>query len=173
MHAIMAPAPIGSSPLKVTTTEGGTLLLAESPDGRILVEGRRGAAAEPSAAIMETAGGTWRFEHREPGETQEHVYDDYGDVVASITRRHMRPGEIELADGERIGVSSGRGRFSHGCAFGELALASAPMLRPDRFFTLKLSNALLARDDCELIVAIAAHVGESEIASSIEQSRPG
>ena len=158
-----------TTPLKVRTAKGGRIW-AEASDGTVVVEGIRGRAAGPDFATLETAHGTWHVRRPENRGEPTAVLDALGRQVATYEKHLMRRGELTLAGGETLPVTGARLSFSHSGKLGDLAHGKAPFLRPGRHYTLTLSEALLARDDRELLTALAAHLIQTEIDASIQAS---
>jgi hypothetical protein len=152
--------------LKVTSEDKGRLLIGRAPNGDTVVEIRR----DNGAAALQTKNAAWRMEKAEGGSV---VLDAAGATVARVRRRMVSGREIELAGGEQIRMSTMRLGIGHGCRFGDLADAKAPFLMPQRYFTLKLSDELLARPDRELLIAVFTSIADTAISTAIQTSAQG
>ena len=154
-------APIGSSPLKVR--KKNRILTADDPSGATVV---RGTPGQDVAAVLETAGGTWRIQSRVDDVRQ--VYDRNGLTVATLRHKTMRGTDVELPSGESIHVTTGNLQlFGIGCKVGDLASARAPFLAPQRYFKLALNDALLGRADRDLLVALSAYLTEIVVSAQV------
>lgn len=163
------PIPISSSPLKVAVSEKGTVMTATDADGQVVLEGVRGARAEPASAVQATAGGAWTISKRNDDRVAQ-VQDAAGVVVAEIRGGGWRGLVIVTGDGTEIPAKEARFKPWHGASFGSLASARAPWVMPQRSFKLSLNDELLARPDCEMLVAVFAHVARQEIVASINSN---
>ena len=146
--------------LKVTSEDKGRLVVGRAPNGDTVVEVRRGA----DGTTLQTKNAAWRVHEGE-------VFDAASTKVALI-HRNLTGREIELLGGERIKVGRRLGP-GHGCRFGDLADAKAPFLMPQRYFTLRLSDALLARQDRELLIGLFTSIADGTISAAIAASASG
>jgi hypothetical protein len=157
--------PILSSPLKVRDKDGK--LTAEDGNGGLVVTGTRGGHDAAEVIVLNTSGGSWRVQ-REVDKVNG-VLDRDGRPVANVQRRAFKSTLIELPSGESIPVTKGQLRiFGMGCSMGDLASARAPFLRPNRYYTLTLKEALLQRPDKELLVALGAYIAQGMIDAQIQ-----
>jgi hypothetical protein len=102
------------------------------------------------------------------------VIDPAGREAARIERTSRKSWELRLADGAAVTVTS-RSLFMRGftCTVGDLAHAVTPALAPQRYFTLTLTDAALARPDREAIAVASTWICESWLASLITDSASG
>jgi hypothetical protein len=159
------PSPITSSPLSVKVSKDGTTVTATDPDGNVVLESQRpiGDNTAPPA-VHATAAGTWTIGWRnEAGNTA--VTDAAGVPVAELRGHPFVALTIATGDGTEIHPVTGPFLTRYGVKFGQLAEASATYLLQKRDgFKLKLSDELLARRDCEMLVAVFVHLGRVYIA---------
>jgi hypothetical protein len=163
------PSLIASSPLKVAVTEKGAVITATDHSGAVVVEGLRGKRAAPASAVLTTAAQTWTISANVDHVRQ--VQDAAGVVVAEIRGGGWRHDTIVTGDGSEIPSKSRGAKPGYGASFGSLASARAPWLTPKRPFKLTLSDELLARPDCEMLVAVFAHVAHQKIVSAIRSAQ--
>lgn len=161
----MPPNPITSSPLKVATTEKGTVMTATDPSGQVVLDGLRGDPVAPAGAVLTTAGSVWTVAAKH-GDVRQ-VLDPAGVVVAEIRRAGWTHDVIVTGDGTEIPAKGRGARIGYGAIFGPLAHARAPFIGPARPFTLTLSPELLARPDHEMLVAVFAHIARGKIIAAI------
>jgi hypothetical protein len=149
--------------LKVTYAKKGKPTVGRAPNGDTVVEVRR----DLEGTVLQTKNQAWRIVRGDEGTA---VLDAAGATVASVRHRRFQGEDIALAGGEVIELRGNRLQVGHGCRFGDLAAAKAPFLAPQRYFTLTLSDALLAREDRELLIALMTCLAESHISISISVS---
>jgi hypothetical protein len=155
-----------SSPLKVRWRH--KRFTAVNSSGAIVFDG---AADGADPLVCATAGGSWRIRQRASDESGKYnlVLDADGRTIARIDRHLMRHTQVVLPGGEAIAVTSGRFRlFSYGSRIGNLAVARAPYLFPQRYFTMKLSDELLSRPDREVLVVVGAYLASNAITAAIQ-----
>jgi hypothetical protein len=146
--------------LKVAEKDGA--VVGRAPNGDTVVEVRGGEGGP----VLQTKNAAWQVRKGDGGWA---VVDTTEAVAATIRRRMITGREIVLPDGETIKQGSRVG-MGHGCRFGTLAAAKAPFVRPDRYFTLELSDELLARQDRELLIAVFTYLANSHIQAAIQVS---
>jgi hypothetical protein len=157
-----------SSPLKIRWRDKH--FVAENSSGGIVFDG---TAAGDDLLALTTANGTWRIQKRTSDESGKHnrVLDGGGQEVARLDRRVVRSTLINLPGGEAIPVTKGRFMlFAHGSRMGSLAVSQTPFLMPGRYFTMKLTDELLARPDRELLLVLGAYIASIAISASIQAS---
>jgi hypothetical protein len=160
--------PITRSPLKVVMADHGMRMTAIDSDGTVVLEGVRGTRGDPNAPalVQATAGGQWTIARSVSGSAP--VYDAAGVPVAEIRRGGFARTTIVTGDGTEIVVGNERLKPWFGAKFAGFGSARAPFLiRQKRSFKLKLSDELLARPDCEMLVAVFAFVARAKISSQI------
>jgi hypothetical protein len=138
-------APINASPLSCQEEERGKRLFLLDPNGNLVVHGTLGKLAKPAYAVFESAEGRWHMERA--GHRKLAILDSTGNAVATV-----RNGKVILADGETFAWEwvGGWGRDSF--RLGELC-ESEP---GKRSFGLQLSEAMLGREDRNLLTGIAS-----------------
>lgn len=157
-----------STPLKVRWRD--KRFVAVNSSGEAVFDG---AADGTDPLVCATAGGTWRIQQRTSDESGKYnlVLDANGREVARIDRHLVRHTNLVLPGGEAIPVTKGRLMlFCHGSKIGNLAVAQAPYLFPQRHFTMKLSDELLPRPDREVIVVVGAYLASNAISAAIQAS---
>jgi hypothetical protein len=158
------PSPITRSPLSVKISQDGTAVTVTDPDGNAVLESNRphGDNTAPPA-VQTTASGTWTIGWRHEGGNTP-VFDAAGVPVAEI--RGSPFGELSIVTGDGTEIRAAPGPFltRYGVKFGSLAEASATYLLQRRDgFKLKLSDELLARRDCEMLVGVFVHLARASI----------
>jgi hypothetical protein len=144
---------------ELKVTHENRTVVGRAPNGDTVVELQQAVGG----TVLQTKNAAWQVRKADGGwavMTPE-------SAQAALIRRHMLKGrEVVLPDGETIrrGARVGVG---YGCRFGDLASAKAPFLRPDRYFTLELSDALLARPDRELLIGVFTYLANSHIQAAI------
>jgi hypothetical protein len=151
--------------LKVKSYDKDTRIVATAPNGDTVVEIRRGAAADGALARYQTKSNAWRVESA--GKHTSAVRDASGATVAVIHHGRLGANDVELPSGENIKCDEPKLRMGYRYRFGELARAKAPFVAPQRHITLTVTDALLAREDRELLLAIATGLCESAISLAI------
>jgi hypothetical protein len=157
-----------TSPLKVRWRDRRFTALNSS--GETVFDG---AADGADPLVCTTSRGTWRIGQRASDESGKYnlVLDADGRTIARVERHLVRHTQIVLTGGEAIPVTKGRFMlFSHGSRIGNLAVARAPYLFPQRYFTMKLRDELLSRPDCEVLVVVGAYLASIAITASIQAS---
>jgi hypothetical protein len=162
----MALEPV-TSPLKIRWKK--KQFTATNSAGELVFDG---AADGTDPLLCSTAGGTWRIQQRQTDDNGKYnpVLDSGGRQVARLEQHVIRRTQIVLPNGESIPVTKGRLMFSHGSRIGDLGVARAPFLFPQRYVKMTLSDELLARPDRELLVVVSAYLAESIISTSIRTS---
>jgi hypothetical protein len=168
-HMTVAPV---SSPLKVRQRK--QRIWAEDASGAIVIDGT--TAQHPDAYVCIAAGGTWRIagQIKDASPAYRPVFDPAGREVARIERTSRREWELRLAGGGSATVTS-RSLFMRGvtCTVGDLAGAATPGFAPQRYFTLTLTEAALARPDRDAIAVASTWICESRLAALIADSAGG
>jgi hypothetical protein len=167
----MTAAPV-SSPLKVR--ERKRRVWAEDASGAIVIDGT--TAQHPDAYVCDGPGGTWRIagQIKDAAPAYRSVFDPAGRDVARIERTSRKEWELRLAAGGSATVTS-RSLFMRGftCTIGDLAHAATPALAPQRYFTLTLTDAALARPDRAAIAVASTWICESQLAALIQDAAGG
>jgi hypothetical protein len=162
-----------SSPLKVRQRK--SRVWAADASGQLVVDGRT-REHWPERYVATTASGTHRVAARVETEAHPHlpIIDASGREVARIVLPRRQDWVLQLATGESAEVS-GRGGFLTPitCTIGELSTAAAPRLAPQRYFTLTVSDAVLARPDRDAIVVALTWISEMTIADRIGDAGGG
>ncbi len=158
------PSPITRSPLSVTISADGTAVTVTDPDGNVVLESSRPLhdnTAPP--AVQMTATGAWTVGWRNEGGNTA-VCDAAGVPVAEIRGTPYGDLTIVTGDGTEIHPTPGPFLTRYGVKFGSLAEAYATFLITRRnAFRLKLSDELLARRDCEMLVGVFVHLARAYI----------
>jgi hypothetical protein len=162
-----------SSPLKVRERKGR--VWAEDAAGQVVVDGRT-REHWPERYVAQTASGTHRV--AASVETGPHPYlpivDGTGREVARISTARRQDWVLQLATGESATVT-GKGGMLAGisCTVGDFSSAVAPRLAPQRYFTLTIADAVLARPDRDALVVALVWISEMTIASRISEAGGG
>lgn len=165
--AVIAPI---SSPLRVRQRKHR--IWAEDSSGAIVVDGDTRQHV-PDRFVAMTASGTHRVADRvETGaEPYLPVLDARGREVARIVVVRRGHWEVRLSSGQAAPVSAHGGLLTpYSCSVGDLSRAVAPRLAPQRYFTITLSDALLAHPDCAAVVVALIWISESRIADRISRA---
>jgi hypothetical protein len=103
------------------------------------------------------------------------VLDAAGREVARIVTPRRQDWVLQLPTGESMPVHKrGGGMITPPtCAIGDWSSAVAPRLAPQRYFTLTIADAVLARADRDALVAALAWISESTIAGLITDAGGG
>jgi hypothetical protein len=162
-----------SSPLKVRQRKGR--IWAADASGQIVLDGRT-REHWPERYVAETATGTHRVSARvETGpDPYLPVVDASSREVAQVVTKRRKDWELRLATGQIATVTGRGGLFTPiSCTIGELSSAVAPRLAPQRYFTLTLADAVLARPDRDALVVALAWISELTIAGRIGDAGGG
>ncbi len=161
-----------TSPLKVKQRKNR--IWAEDASGQTVLDGNT-RDYHPECYVAATASGTHRVAARvETGpQTYVPVLDGTGREVARVVATGRRESTLQLATGEQALVT-GRGGVlfmtPFRCAVGDLSTAVAPRFAPQRYITLTVSDAVLARPDRDALVVALAWLSESKIAGLITKA---
>jgi hypothetical protein len=156
-------------PLKVR--ERKQRVWAETTTGATIIDGS--TRVHPDVFSAAGPSGMWRIagtvEHA--GTRYHQVLDPSGAEAARIDTTDRKRWLVRLPAGETAEVSSrGSGLTGFSCTIGTWSTAKTPILAPQRYFTLTLSDATAGRPDRELIAVVATWVSESTIAMAITNS---
>jgi hypothetical protein len=164
---------IVTSPLKVRERKGR--LWAEDAAGQVVVDGRT-REHWPERYVAQTASGTCRVAARVEAGPSRYlpVIDATGREMGRIVTQRRQDWVLQLATGEQAMVSGKGGMFAGiSCTIGELSSAVAPRLAPQRYITVTLADAVLARPDRDALVVALVWISEMTIASRIGDAGGG
>jgi hypothetical protein len=159
-----------TSPLKVRQRKHR--ISAEDASGQVVLDGRT-QEHWPERFVAATASGTHRVAAEVEAGPYLPVIDASGREVARVFTGRRKDWSLQLATGESAAVT-GRGGFAgvsaFSCTIGDLATAVTPRLAPQRYFTLTVSDAVLARPDRDALVVALVWISESTIAARITKA---
>ena len=162
-----------SSPLKVRERKGR--IWAEDSGGSTVLDG--GTREHwPQRYVATTASGVVRVSAKVESGPEPYlpVIDPSGREAARIAMPRRQNWVLRLGTGESAEVTKRGGMLSgYSCTIGTWSTAVAPRLAPQRYFTLTLDDAVLARPDRDLLVVALTWISESALASVIGDPDPG
>ena len=160
-----------SSPLKVRQRK--QRIWAEDASGQIVLDGTT-REHWPQRYVAATAAGTQRVAAQVEAAPVPYlpVIDAAGREIARIDVARRQDWVLRLPTGESATVHRrGGGMVSPPtCTIGDFSSAVAPRLAPQRYFTLTIADAVLARPDRDALVVALAWISESTIAGLITKS---
>lgn len=162
-----------SSPLKVRERKGR--IWAEDANGQVVLDGRT-REHWPERYVAQTASGTCRVAAAVESGPEHHlpIIDANGREMGRILTRRRQDWVLQLATGEQATVT-GKGGMLAGisCTIGELSSAVAPRFAPQRYITVTLADAVLARPDRDALVLALVWISEMTIANRIGDAGGG
>lgn len=124
----------------------------------------------PQRFVASTATGTHRVSAEVEGGPRPFlpIIDAGGREIGRVLTGRRMDWVLQLVTGE-VATVTGRGNMltSFTCTVGDLSSAAAPRFAPQRYITLTLADAVLARPDRDALVVALAWLSESTIAGLI------
>ena len=163
-----------TSPL--TVRERKRRLKATDASGNTVLEGGGGKDVWPVRFIATGPGGTWKIDAPVTSEGGPYLplLDPSGQVAIRMNFVRREGWRLHLASGELLESRSGGGLFkAYYCDIEGYSHAQAPLLAPQRYFTLTLTDQALAHPLRDAIAVAAIYVSESAIATLITDNAGG